>query len=248
MLRRSRSGLFIRICFNGTTFFQTWKSRRRFDSPSLSFQASMEPRFFKRGNNSIPKLLRVEFFCFNGTTFFQTWKSHLWKSISYSSAQRFNGTTFFQTWKCANWRKRDGSDKRFNGTTFFQTWKSRTVRTGGRYSPPLQWNHVFSNVEIVEARFGDFRSRHASMEPRFFKRGNSLLHNSRLNKFICFNGTTFFQTWKCLLGVRQNLNWVLCFNGTTFFQTWKFVKRKTGGKRQGKLQWNHVFSNVEIRN
>jgi len=36
----------------------------------------------------------------------------------------------------------------------------------------LQWSHVFSNVEIIGT--GGCRAfDHASMEPRFFKRGNT---------------------------------------------------------------------------
>ena len=37
---------------------------------------------------------------------------------------------------------------------------------------PLQWNHAFSSVEILEQSYGLLTSALASMEPRFFKRGN----------------------------------------------------------------------------
>ena len=36
--------------FNGTTFFQTWKSVRPPKEFRRTTPASMEPRFFKRGN------------------------------------------------------------------------------------------------------------------------------------------------------------------------------------------------------
>ena len=84
----------------------------------------------------------------------------------------------------------------------------------------LQWNHVFSNVEMPEITEKDAdallasmeprffkrgntirgkrvgKSRKASMEPRFFKRGNDSLGFIELQELISFNGTTFFQTWK----------------------------------------------------
>jgi len=37
----------------------------------------------------------------------------------------------------------------------------------------LQWSHVFSNVEIVRVIFNVLAQSIASMEPRFFKRGNT---------------------------------------------------------------------------
>ncbi len=36
----------------------------------------------------------------------------------------------------------------------------------------LQWSHAFSNVEIKSGRRMSAAARQASMEPRFFKRGN----------------------------------------------------------------------------
>ena len=42
----------------------------------------------------------------------------------------------------------------FNGTTFFQTWKSALRFVAGFDDQVvLQWNHVFSNVEIIDKTF-----------------------------------------------------------------------------------------------
>jgi len=63
----------------------------------------------------------------------------------------------------------------------------------------LQWSHVFSNVEITEFSDNDSCNQAASMEPRFFKRGNSFRFLKTGEILYCFNGATFFQTWKCLI-------------------------------------------------
>ncbi len=85
----------------------------------------------------------------------------------------------------------------------------------------LQWNHVFSNVEIGQSELLGDSLADASMEPRFFKRGNPCAAISPKEKSASFNGTTFFQTWKCGRILMNDLN-------------------------ASMLQWNHVFSNVEI--
>ncbi len=109
----------------------------------------------------------------------------------------------------------------------------------------LQWNHVFSNVEICTSGRTLINPLIASMEPRFFKRGNKGFGNSgiastslqwnhvfsnveiscgrqrRGRRRTSFNGTTFFQTWKFLFPFLLRFG-EIGFNGTTFFQTWKF--------------------------
>ena len=61
---------------------------------------------------------------------------------------------------------------------------------------PLQWNHIFSNVEIRYLKGGKGGQISASMEPHLFKRGNRRRQRCRRTDVICFNGTTSFQTWK----------------------------------------------------
>jgi len=107
----------------------------------------MEPRFFKRGNQGFPRYVRAV--------------------IAASMEPRF--------FKRGNRRRRSGATGvycSFNGATFFQTWKfgSRESNLDPRYL--LQWSHVFSNVEMANA--GELKGKRsiASMEPRFFKRGN----------------------------------------------------------------------------
>ncbi len=63
--------------FNGATFIQTWK-RTLHRYTSLSVDASMEPRSFKRGNDVLTGQIPYKQACFNGATFIQTWKRCIW--------------------------------------------------------------------------------------------------------------------------------------------------------------------------
>ena len=137
-----------RCCFNGTTFFQTWKSSFALIKFCACPVASMEPRFFKRGNSPFKLLMGSVHERFNGTTFFQTWKCHDRRATGPLAYTRFNGTTFFQTWKFVSVFSRFSASVRFNGTTFFQTWKLSQLTIGKLLIFLLQWNHVFSNVEM----------------------------------------------------------------------------------------------------
>ena len=233
-----------RTSFNGTTFFQTWKFSAPAPAPAplarLQWNhvfsnveiltpfpnqkggeaASMEPRFFKRGNNSEALRAGVLIARFNGTTFFQTWKFDV-KKVEV-----------------------DVSGEALQWNHVFSNVEIKRARRKAFRAVPLQWNHVFSNVEIsvivgialqnriasMEPRFfkrgnlgrdGIAGKRHrASMEPRFFKRGNAASASRTIPASGRFNGTTFFQTWK-LLGLLGFKKTVTSFNGTTFFQTWK---------------------------
>jgi len=71
-----------------------------------------------------------------------------------------------------------------------------TLRLFERELKVLQWSHVFSNVEMHELEPRGFDVVHASMEPRFFKRGNGAEIAHRGDFLPRFNGATFFQTWK----------------------------------------------------
>ncbi len=108
----------------------------------------------------------------------------------------------------------------------------------------------------------------ASMGPRLFRRGNCRGNNRKKKPRRCFNGATSFQTWKCPASASRSTP-SPCFNGATSFQTWKssFViskasilttasmgprlfRRGNDGTEQVltialKLQWGHVFSDVE---
>ncbi len=60
----------------------------------------------------------------------------------------------------------------------------------------LQWSHVLSNVETLQDRPVRAEPIRASMEPRSFKRGNISTCAVPVSLKLCFNGATFFQTWK----------------------------------------------------
>ena len=159
--------------FNGATFFQTWKCPQPGENYHRRRLASMEPRFFKRGNRLKDDWrLAARQPCFNGATFFQTWKfvtiepddNYVHASMEPRFFKRGNG-------ELAN-SIEDGKP-RFNGATFFQTWKSSLLSLRAKQIPKLQWSHVFSNVEMIAVwALGLLEWRAASMEPRFFKRGN----------------------------------------------------------------------------
>jgi len=159
--------------FNGATFFQTWKSRRQAQTRLSNQWASMEPRFFKRGNCQRASPKRQE-------------------------RTRFNGATFFQTWKCERHARRLLERLELQWSHVFSNVE---ICSNGTTSPPatqpLQWSHVFSNVEIDARVKQDNASPNASMEPRFFKRGNPRTDKACVRCIPRFNGATFFQTWKC---------------------------------------------------
>ena len=138
----------------------------------LTRPASMEPRFFKRGNEDAEEFYSDMYYASMEPRFFKRGNQRR-NYVQIWACTCFNGTTFFQTWKCGHVRTRIGRAlPRFNGTTFFQTWKCAEVLSLLRAKEGLQWNHVFSNVEI----------RRSNVDSDFRVAG--------------FNGTTFFQTWK----------------------------------------------------
>ena len=113
---------------------------------------------------------------FNGATAFQPWKSaRLVRQRS--STWGFNGATAFQPWKSPRRSRSRGLGERcFNGATAFQPWKwffVATVRPSG--SMWLQWGHGLSAVEISPPRMGAGPKGGASMGPRPFSRGNTLV-------------------------------------------------------------------------
>src|SRR5947209_2500391 len=103
---------------------------------------------------------------------------------------------FFQTWKQRAAVPRSAFDGCFNGATFFQTWKPRGRLVAFFRLLLLQWSHVLSNVETLLVQIKSGASFLASMEPRSFKRGNRVRQRRVCARQPCFNGATFFQTWK----------------------------------------------------
>ncbi len=132
----------------------------------------------------------------------------------------------------------------------------------------LQWGHVFSDVET---RRGNLQ-RDAKVSfngPRLFRRGNNTM-SPATTRIPGFNGATSFQTWKhrekigtLLDNIRFNgatsfqtwkpgkITWCSksCgrFNGATSFQTWKHQASSFVVPCSSRLQWGHVFSDVETR-
>ncbi len=87
----------------------------------------------------------------------------------------FNGATLFQTWKYNSFYRSSLSAKGFNGATLFQTWKSLINPTERfvDFAASMEPRFFKRGNSGEDARFAFFSP--ASMEPRFFKRGNSML-------------------------------------------------------------------------
>ena len=182
--------------------------------------ASMEPRFFKRGNHQFGKRADIDLWASMEPRFFKRGNLHL-STIPTAPDRASMEPRFF---KRGN-RFSDASS--CNGLT------------------PLQWSHVFSNVEI------SLRTR-----------------RSRICG-LCFNGATFFQTWKSDSGravillssasmeprffKRGNKNAPrgieAILNASMeprFFKRGNLLTRRLLMNSEPTLQWSHVFSNVEI--
>ena len=85
----------------------------------------------------------------------------------------------------------------------------------------------------------------ASMGPRLFRRGNSASDARTGTTPVRFNGATSFQTWK-LEDVGPGRYPRRRFNGATSFQTWKSRVLGRAELEYRRLQWGHVFSDVEM--
>ena len=111
----------------------------------------------------------------------------------------------------------------------------------------LQWNHVFSNVEIKTPAHNRSRIRPASMEPRFFKRGNIQKTLSVLIKpRIASMEPRFFKRGNLpdstVTKIKADvLQWNHVFSNVEIGR-----RRPPWAGARYALQWNHVFSNVEI--
>ena len=281
-------------CFNGTTFFQTWKFFWQIRAKKRRHFASMEPRFFKRGNRARALTFIASRMASMEPRFFKrgnpfpagspiktgrnaSMEPRFFKRGNYEvqtelvkSYDSFNGTTFFQTWKSGKYRVAPKGQRELQWNHVFSNVEMMPpFWIPARNPGPLQWNHVFSNVEIHHRICARVCRVYASMEPRFFKRGNDSKQAAVEVRNLCFNGTTFFQTWKSFRCAepalddrasmeprffkRGNLkrrmmiiDELISFNGTTFFQTWKYYNGDLRGETVVLLQWNHVFSNVEM--
>jgi len=132
----------------------------------------MEPRFFKRGNFAYRSLAVEQADGFNGATFFQTWK-YDGQGRSYLAFASFNGATFFQTWKCSSPAFSLTRPTTLQWSHVFSNVEMLHKKgESWKFGNLLQWSHVFSNVEMTGELRIVLQNVMASMEPRFFKRGN----------------------------------------------------------------------------
>ena len=86
---------------------------------------------------------------FNGATSFQTWKPFL-RHDSFFPVWGFNGATSFQTWKRRNVVKPGRRSQASMGPRLFRRGNDAWKKCRKAYAP-LQWGHVFSDVETCKA-------------------------------------------------------------------------------------------------
>ena len=133
--------------------------------------ASMEPRFFKRGNEPSPLILRRVTVASMEPRFFKRGNTggfpgadgannRLQWSHVFSNVEILNRRVFSPVPRVLQW-----SHVFSNVEISRLTWCAINQGT-------LQWSHVFSNVEMPPLAVMPPLSPLASMEPRFFKRGN----------------------------------------------------------------------------
>jgi len=158
-------------------------------------RASMGPRLFRRGNNTLRRRMRPGARRFNGATSFQLGNS--------------GGTSGF-------WRLPTAS----MGPRLFRRGNLRFRLHFPPRSLWLQWGHVFSDVEITVYDEERMRKITASMGPRLFRRGNIMGLYSTVPADKLQWGHVFSDVEMCRF--RSILNSLTgSFNGATSFQTWK---------------------------
>ena len=141
-------------------------------------------------------------------------------------------------------RRCEGSYARFNGAAAFQprkrwtSWPPRCKRT------PLQWGRGFSAAETVEVGRRRCVGPVASMGPRLFSRGNTLLLASVFVALRASMGPRLFSR-----GNNPDCEAVesafVSFNGAAAFQPRKLQGHNTGPPRIARLQWGRGFSAAE---
>ena len=86
----------------------------------------------------------------------------------------------------------------------------------------------------------------ASMGPRLFRRGNVKPFVPTFYKIISFNGATSFQTWKLEGDILFSIGMVKLQWGHVFSDVEIADGAEVGRLRLVLLQWGHVFSDVEM--
>ena len=182
--------------------------------------ASMEPRFFKRGNNFTRAATTYAGEKLQWNHVFSNVEIHIHAPNIASGIHASMEPRFF---KRGNLRLPTDS-RNFSPASmeprFFK--RGNALVFGGYflYKKVLQWNHVFSNVEMLVECSNVLLAEPASMEPRFFKRGNHKLNRRVATTFCASMEPRFFKRG----------------NDIDVYTLADLIE----------LQWNHVFSNVEI--
>ena len=135
--------------FNGATAFQPWKRGGR-DSQCLLHlvRASMGPRPFSRGNDSLGIVVLLVADRFNGATAFQPWKLDEKHTALSGTYQASMGPRPFSRGNVLSVPCRHPVQRSFNGATAFQPWKPEPeAGPSSQDHGQLQWGHGLSAVE-----------------------------------------------------------------------------------------------------
>ena len=122
IIRHPPEVLIFQFRFNGTTFFQTWKCRNCPTNRHAGRTASMEPRFFKRGNDSSVFLVTGLTRASMEPRFFKRGNSGATLKFGYMDTE-LQWNHVFSNVEMGYAKNIYGGIFSFNGTTFFQTWK-----------------------------------------------------------------------------------------------------------------------------
>ncbi len=227
--------------FNGATSFQTWKRVLPF-ALTPGPDASMGPRLFRRGNENIPLKGRTGPWLQWGHVFSDVETHGTFDRLRGACGASMGPRLFRRgnNWQLGIGMKPIGS---FNGATSFQTWKPVGCRRGRPRVDGLQWGHVFSDVETISIYTSERADRLASMGPRFFRRGNAQEHGATRLGLRASMGPRLFRRGNCPLGGNNGFRRDASM-GPRLFRRGNACHRKCRWN-QKKLQWGHVFSDVE---
>ena len=109
----------------------------------------------------------------------------------------------------------------------------------------LQWGHVFSDVEILSAGAMLPFIHRASMGPRLFRRGNysSLPHPD--SQRCASMGPRLFRRGNNKMATVVSV-WIGASMGPRLFRRGNGTPCRSCSRTHAKLQWGHVFSDVEM--
>ncbi len=183
----------MKLGFNGATLLQAWRGWS-VDQLVRGDDASMGPRFFKRGEDNLAIYIPLLRAASMGPRFFKRGESDP-ASVAPSDISGFNGATLLQAWRVDDQRKLVAALSALQWGHASSSVERPCAPNSKAATPKLQWGHASSSVERQATRYPTVASNmlqwghasssverlsfiqaanavlQASMGPRFFKRG-----------------------------------------------------------------------------